>query len=62
MKKAEKEEKAYIKELEVCGTDKFAEDEASRLPGSKIANFAISRVTYLRHYKLRRLLIYLYIS
>ena len=29
VKKAEKEEKAYLKEMEVCGTDKFSQDEAS---------------------------------
>ena len=30
VKKAEKEEKAYIKDLEVRGSDKFAEEEAGR--------------------------------
>ena len=27
VKKDEKEEKAYLKEMEVCGTDKFSQDE-----------------------------------
>ena len=30
VKEAEKEEKAYLKEMDVRGTDKFSQDEASR--------------------------------